>query len=218
MSFRDYLQSHYVAACELQRSDDLELDTEIVAMLQHGPPAPDLVKRWMRNYGLFQGITNQQRSTIVERFLEFANSRVRTLRVSDDKEIARLYSELFTALYRQVPRSWMSATSKLLWCLYPHDIVLYDAFVHRALVVMQCVDVDLSEFARIGTASAIRSEADIARASDYYMNYQAMVRKLKSVYAHELDELRRRYNEPYLYDIRILDKLLWMIGNPKWPV
>src|SRR5207302_649931 len=83
MSFRDYLQSHYVAACELQRSDDLELDTEIVAMLQHGPPAPDLVKRWMRNYGLFQGITNQQRSTIVERFLEFANSRVRTLRVSE---------------------------------------------------------------------------------------------------------------------------------------
>jgi hypothetical protein len=218
MSFCDYLQSHYVAACELQRSDDLKIDTEIVAMLQHGPLAPDLVKRWMRNYGLFQGITNQQRSQIVKCFLEFASSRVRTLRVSDDKEIASLYSELFTALYRQVPRSWMSATSKLLWCLYPYDIVLYDAFVHRALVVMQCIDVDLSEFARIGTASALKSEADIARALDYYMSYQAMVRKLKSVYAHELDELRQRYNETYPYDIRILDKLLWMIGNPKWPV
>src|SRR4051812_1610222 len=113
MSFRDYLQSHYVGACELQRSGDLKLDSEIVAMLQQGPSTPDLVKRWMKNYGLFQGITNQQRSAIVERFLEFANSQVKTLGVSD-KEIVSLYSELFTTLYRQVPRSWMSATSKLL--------------------------------------------------------------------------------------------------------
>lgn len=70
-------------------------------------------------------------------------SHARTTCISDDKVIEKLYSELFVALNRQVARSWMSATSKLLWCLYPDDIVIYDAFVHRTLVVMQFIDGDL---------------------------------------------------------------------------
>ena len=68
----------------------------------------------------------------------------------------------------------------------------------------QCIDDHLSAFPRIGTAPSIKGEADITRASQHYMNYQAMVQKLKSVYADELDTLRRRHNESYAYDIRIL--------------
>jgi len=214
MSFRDYLQTHYSAACDLQRG--IERDPQMIAMLQQGPPNASLVKSWMRDYALFQGITTQQRNAIVECFLDFANSKVRSPRVSDDEQIADLYSALFVELYRQVPRSWMSATSKLLWCLYPYEIVIYDAFVYRTLIVMQCIDDHLSAFPRIGTAPTIKGEADITRASQHYMNYQAMVQKLKSVYAVELDALRRRHDESYGYDIRIVDKPLWMIGNPKW--
>jgi len=212
MSFRAYLESHYVAACNLQRG--ISRDPLMIAMLRDGPADASLVKSWMRDYGLFQGITGQRRDAIVNRFLAFARSHARASHVSNDV-IKDLYAELFTALYREVARSWMSATSKLLWCLYPDDIVIYDAFVHRTLVVMQCIDADISGFPRIGAAPSIKKKADIAPATAHYMTYQAMVRKLHSVHARALADLRLRNNELYPYDIRIVDKLLWMIGDSK---
>lgn len=212
MSFGAYLESHYEVACDKQRG--IPRDTEMVAMIQDVPPNDALVKSWMRDYGLFQGITGQHRDAITGRFLDFARSHARHSQVTDEV-VKELYADLFTALYREVPRSWMSATSKLLWCLYPKEFVIYDAFVHRTLVVMQCIDSNLSEFPRIGAAPAIKSEADIALATAHYMNYQAMVRKLQSVHAKALSDLRQRSNETYPYDIRIIDKLLWMIGDSK---
>jgi len=212
MSFRAYLESHYIAACNLQRG--ISRDSQMIAMLRDGPQDASLVKSWMRDYGLFQGITSQNREAIVNRFLAFSRSHTKTSLVSREA-ISELYSELFTVLYREVARSWMSATSKLLWCLYPDDIVIYDTFVHRTLVVMQCIDNDLSGFPRIGTTPKIEKETDIEIATVHYMNYQDMVRKLLSVHAEALSDLRRVNSEAYQYDIRILDKLLWMIGDTK---
>lgn len=212
MSFRAYLESHYIAACNLQRG--ISRDPQMIAMLRDGPQDVSLVKSWMRDYGLFQGITSQNREAIVNRFIAFSRSHTKTSLVSREA-LSELYSELFTALYREVARSWMSATSKLLWCLYPDDIVIYDAFVHRTLVVMQCIDGDLSGFPRIGPTPKIEKETDIEIATVHYMNYQDMVRKLLSVHAKALSDLRRVNSETYQYDIRILDKLLWMIGDTK---
>ena len=62
MSFGAYLESHYVVACNLQR--DISRDPTMVAMLQDGHSDDTLVKKWMRDYGLFQGITGQKRDAI----------------------------------------------------------------------------------------------------------------------------------------------------------
>jgi hypothetical protein len=166
MSFRTYLENHYAAACDKQR--EIFRDDEMIVMLRNGPQDTALVKSWMRDYGLFQGITGPNRDVIVECFLRFARSHSRQTKI-DDGLIKELYAELLTELFRQLPRSWMSATSKLLWCLYPESIVIYDSFVHRALVVMQCIDSDLSGFPRIGTAPTIKRETDIAHATKHYM-------------------------------------------------
>jgi len=213
MSFRVYLESHYVAACTLQRGS--ERDSQMVAMLRDGPQNDELVRAWMMEYNLFQGITAHDRKAIVARFLRFAPEHKATSREPSEEHIAKLYADLFTALYREVARSWMSATSKLLWCLYPNVIVIYDSFVHRTLVVMQCIDSDLSGFPRIGAAPVIKKETDIRTATEHYMNYQAMVRKLQSAHTQLLEDLRKRNHESYPYDVRIIDKLLWMIGNSR---
>lgn len=190
-------------------------DQEMVAMLKNGPQDADLVRSWMRDYGLFQGITTPNRNAAVKRFLRFAAKHERTSRQPTDAEIKALYTGLLTALYHEVPRSWVSASSKLLWCLYPKTVVIYDAFVHRVLVVMQCIDDDLAGFPRIGAAPRIDGEADIALAVQHYMNYQSMVRRLLSVHRPLLNELRKTHNVTYPYDIRIVDKVLWMIGNSR---
>lgn len=47
------------------------------------------------------------------------------------------------------------------------------------------------------------------------MNYEGIVRHIYERNIKILNELRNKYKETYPYDIRIVDKLLWMIGNPK---
>ena len=210
MSLISYLESHYEAACKLQRG--IILDPLIVEMLKTDQSNAGLVKSWMLDYALFQGITGNNRDAIANCFLEFARSHVRVSHITDDV-VKTLYNELFKALHKKVPRGWTSATSKLLWCLYPNDIVIYDSFVHRSLVVLQCIDNDISGFPRIGIAPQIKSACDIEQATEHYMTYQSIVRKLLSTHAKTLSALRHRFKEEYPYDIRIMDKILWMIGN-----
>jgi hypothetical protein len=211
MTFRRYVENRYAAACNMQRG--IVRDSKVVKMLRNGPQDPGLVTSWMRDYGLFQGITNPNREAIVAQFLRFVAEHEVIVGDIKDESMRALYIELFTALYRTVPRSWMSATSKLLWCIYPSTVVIYDAFVYRTLAVMQCIDDDLAGFPRIGAPPSIDGEIDIEVAAEHYMNYQAMVRRLLAVHSQLLRDLRARDNELYPYDVRIIDKLLWMIGN-----
>jgi hypothetical protein len=213
MSFRQYLETRYTAACVMQGG--IHRDPQMVEMLRGGQADRALVQAWMRDYGLFQGITAPNRIAIVNRFLDFVAGHNRYPHQPTTQDIEAMYAALFGALYDEVPRSWASATSKLLWCLYPETVVIYDAFVHRALVVMQCIDDDLAGFPRIGGAPKIQNKADVAPAVQHYMNYQTMVHHLLTVHAQLLADLRELHNEQYQYDIRILDKVLWMIGNAR---
>jgi hypothetical protein len=206
MSFRAYLESHYDDVCDLQNR--FEHDRKMVKMLRDGPDDRDLVKSWMTAYKLFQGITTPNRQAIVARFLKFARERKSTTRNPNEKEIATLYTDLFGALHGVVARSWMSATSKLLWCLYPNTIVIYDSFVHRTLIVMQHIDDDLASCPRVGAAPRIKGKAGLEAATRHYMDYQAMVRRLQKQHGQLLRDLRRkRRKKTYPYDVRIIDKL-----------
>ncbi len=210
MSFKKYLEEKYPVAYDMQRR--IGGDPLMVDMLRTNGVDHELVKKWMRNYGLFQGIDGDSRNKIAKRFLTFARQHSRITRIND-ATVADLYRELLSALFKVQQRSWMSATSKLLWCLYPDDIVIYDAFVHRALVTLQCVDPDLAGTERIGAAPKIKAPVDIDPAVAAYIRYQGLVRKLLTVHAPARNELRRQHKEKYQYDIRIVDKLLWMIGD-----
>lgn len=212
MNFSNYLKTRYTSACEMQRA--IASDLNMVTMFQAGGnPDVVIVRQWMQSYGLFQGICHEDRVKIVNSFVEFAKNHQRFISEPTNTQIKVVYIQLFNSLYAAVPRSWASATSKLLWCLYPNTIVIYDAFVLRTLSVMQCLDDSLAEFPRIGAPPVIGSENEIQIMADHYMNYQSMVQKLLAEYKQALGDLRIEHKETYPYDIRIMDKLLWMIGN-----
>ena len=213
MNLEAYIRNNYAAACKMQR--DIVKDEAMKLMLAHGDQDISLIKSWMRDYGLFQGLTTENRNKIANRFLLFSTSVRSTTSVADRKILEEKYSELFKMLFSQINRSWVSATSKLLWCVYPNEVVIYDSFVWRALVVMQCLDTELANFPRIGVAPKVTRELDIALAVKHYMNYQDIVKNIFERNSATLNELRRKYKETYPHDIRIIDKLLWMIGNPK---
>lgn len=214
MDIETYIKRNYTTACKIQRG--ITKDEKIKSLLQKGATDEKLVVSWMRDYGLFQGITSMQRGKIAQNFLSFAKNIDATLDITNKDILRNTYSRLFKVLFNTVNRSWMSATSKLLWCIYPDNIVIYDSFVECALVVMQCLDAELSKFPRIGIAPKVTHESDIVVATNHYMNYQEMVKNLYERNIKILNELRNKYGETYPHDIRIIDKLLWMIGNPKY--
>ena len=212
MPFDQFMMSNYVPVCT--RLNGFLLDEQMKEMIRTGEQDSMLVKSWMRGYGLFQGIRSEQREQIAATFLDFAG-RTNGKGEIGDSTITEAYAELFTALHSQVPRSWISATSKLLWCMHPDSVVIYDAYVKRALVVMQCLDSELAQFPRVGDPPKIKNSSDISEATRFYMNYQSMVRHLLERSAGTLKQLREQHQESYPHDIRIIDLLLWWIGNPK---
>jgi len=213
MSLANYIESRYTDACSLQRS--IDRDTKMVAMLRKRGRDQELVKAWMRDYGLFRGIATADRIAIVRAFLNFAVRHRRKPEPLSSDDVRGAYDALFRELYGAVNRSWMSASSKLLWCMYPKSVAIYDSFVHRTLLVLQCVDPDLQGSQKIGRAPEIESAADISASVDHYMAYEISFRRLLKVHTPRLRALRKRHQEDYEFDVRILDKLLWMIGNPR---
>ena len=216
MTFERYLKKNYVVACEMQCQ--IVSDGKIVKSLRENSTNLQLVKSWMVSYNLFQGINTAQRDAIANGFLQFSRNYKSSNRQLTSTDIEEQFGELLLALYRIVNRSWLSATSKLLWCIYPDQVVLYDSFVYRSLTVFQCVDADLTAFPRIGSPPKFDSEASINKAVQHYMGFQNLVKHLQQVHQPALDRLREKNKETcsYEYDIRIIDKLLWMIGNANY--
>lgn len=182
MSFRSYIERHYVEAHNPGRN--VNVDKEMLNMLSASMRDPSLVKKWMQAYGLIRGINADDRDKAADCFLDFAASHQKVRSPLTDEAVAQAFLELLTALHTEVPRGWLSATSKLLWCLYPRDIVIYDAFVQNTLTVMQCIDGDLSSFkVKIGKPPTPGATIEVKNdypenAKNHYMAYSSMVRKL----------------------------------------
>jgi hypothetical protein len=84
--------------------------------------------------------------------------------------------------------------------------------VWRSLVVMQSLDFGLATLPRIGNAP--KGRATLATGTKWYISYQSMVRKIRDDHQVTLVEMRASATNPYPHDIRIVDNLLWRIGNP----
>ena len=93
--------------------------------------------------------------------------------------------------------------------------MIYDAFVENALLTLQGLTPYLAQFPRIGESPGIRSESDIRTAVLFYMNYQDMVKSILAHRQEQLNGLRESHGEQYPRDIRIVDQLLWILGNPR---
>lgn len=215
MDIRNVVRAYYNAACVEQSG--IVKDQRMKDIMQGRVEFDNnFVTSWMVNYGLFQGLNGKQRVAIVNSINANLAGLHKTnpILISDDHIIDR-FRILYTELYLTVNRSWLSATSKLLWCVYPDDVAIYDSFVERTIIVMQWLDADLSKLPRLGNVPNLKSSDDIPNMVSYYNNYQNMIKVLFNKSKPAFNQLRNEYNELYPHDIRIFDKILWIIGNRK---
>ncbi|MGK0288862.1 MAG: hypothetical protein ACI86H_000283 [bacterium] len=215
MILRDFIESNYKTACAMQH--EIVRDSKMKLMLSSRSINKPLVMSWMLDYGLFQGIKATDREAIIQKYYTLVFHESFVSKTLNTDQIKIIFYQFLLGFYETVPRKWLSATSKLLWCSFPDKVVIYDAFVERALVVLQGITPYLINMPRIKTSPTIKSISDIDSAITFYMNYQSMVLAILSEHQSQLETLRTTYNESYPHDIRIIDKLLWMLGNPNQP-
>jgi hypothetical protein len=213
MDLKRIIKSHYAFVCRTQRG--FEHDTEMVKMFAREIPySPGQLKSWMYKYGLWQGIPDDNRELIVNAIPEILNSLPDKFDQANRSAFTRsAYQVMFSGLYDSVNRNWLSASSKLLWCKYPADFIIFDAFVERAIIVMQWFDDHLVHLPRLGAPPKSITPKNISEYIDFYMRYNEMVFRLFVYTSDTLNECRTATNEPYPYDIRIFDKILWLTAN-----
>ncbi len=204
-----FIRSNFDVILGIQESFDH--DKAMVKAVELKTLNNELVNNWMRNYGLFQGIKGEYRVKIADNFIQFSNDLER----GNELDIETNFKVLHSKLYSVFQRKWLSATSKLLWCIYPNKIVIYDAFVERVITVLQCLDEDLAKLPRLNYPPNIKSKKDMELVAKHYMNFQNLVKLL--VYKNQsiIDELKAESNTNYIYDLRIIDKILWLMGDMK---
>jgi hypothetical protein len=203
----------------LNRAIDEQLgikkDFVIVNEIYNNELTNKAVYGWMKEYGLFQGINDSDRNKIVALFCEkYAEIK------SNGSSTIENYDLLFTSMVNTVYRSWVSASSKLLWCIFPHNVVIYDSFVARAILVLQPLEDVLKNKSRIGERPPNKQLHDTKMFVDFYSNYSDNVLGLYKKYQDLIEDGCQNYVGPnqqiYPYGIRVFDKLLWMLGNPKF--
>ena len=99
-------------------------------------------------------------------------------------------------------RDITSLTSKALWVCYPDVVPIYDNYAERALqVISHLMPLNLHE-----------AEAQRARAAKKYAPFLDIWLQLYEQAAQVIRSAAAAANYPY--DVRVLDKMLWLIGRP----
>lgn len=206
---QEFIKSNFHEAVKIQTS--FGHDQQMVDAVQNEALTAEMVKDWMRKYGLFQGIKKDVREKIANEFIAFTTNN----KTFGENEIPDKFQNLHEILKSIENRKWLSATSKLLWCINPKEVVIYDAFVERSILILQCLDEDLAKFPRMNTPPNARKDFESQNMTKYYMNYQNLVKSLYERNKDVIQDLKSKSTINYEYDLRVLDKLLWIMGNFK---
>lgn len=212
MLLKDYINTNYLAACKLQV--EIVDDPKMINMVQQKSRDYDLVVKWMQDYKLLMGIESKDRRKIARKYFDFLES----IDIQNEPEcVDDAILLLLRKFHSAVPRVWLSAATKVLWCVYPNRVIIYDSFVERSLTVLQCIEPCLMEMPRIKSRPKIGKgelENDLKRIVNFYANCKQMVSSILKQHQEQLNRLRKKHKIEYPYDVRIIDKLLWMMGSP----
>jgi hypothetical protein len=200
----NYIRENYKAALKEFGNQDSDI---VNGIRNNNTLDPDIVKGWMRGYGLFQGIEKTNRESLAKAFCE------NYVAIRDNgKSISENYAILYNCMVKslETERILISATSKLLWCIFPEKVILYDSFVERAIKVLQHLEPELKN------PSLGMRPKEKEGIIQYYFNYSELVNCLYQKYLPLLEELEKTVEpNPDIYRIMVWDKLLWILGNPK---
>jgi hypothetical protein len=160
------------------------------------------IRRWLQSYEVFQGIDGPRRDAIATAVLEWADSRDLQRDLTSVDALAEAHVELNSVCTRAYgeERDFTSLASKALWLCYPDSVPIFDSFAQRALWVIS------------------KLEPDIDALPGKNPEYRKFVHIWKALYDRYGRTLEDIGIENYPYRVRIFDRILWIIGEPRFGV
>jgi hypothetical protein len=95
-------------------------------------------------------------------------------------------------------RDFTSLASKALWLRYPDIVPMFDSFAQRALWVISKI------------------ERDTAPTADEKSKYRKFACVWKTLYERYASAIAAVDLQGYRYPVRIFDKILWIVGTPRY--
>lgn len=189
-------------ALRLQLEESEKIDNKTLAALgdKASPNRGETVRGWLQSYQVFQGIEGANRPAIASAIVEWADARDthRDLTTADALNNAHLEMTAVCVRANGKPREFTSLASKALWLCYPDSVPLYDSFAQRALWVI------------------CKLEKDITTLPESDLEYRKFVHVWKAVYDRYVSAINSIDIGSYPYRVRIFDKILWLIGEPRY--
>jgi len=170
------------------------IDREGIRAVCSGSTTPgqvDALSRWLNTYKVARRVPKQLRRSILKRLQNMPD--LPASRGPKLHGLAERYDDLAEFLRLHKDTTEMSATSKLLWLRYPNDAPLYDAYACRVAGIF---------------ANWTRAEGN---------SYEAYANLIYDLFDGVHDRLQiSAQRVGYEYPIRLLDKVLWYAGRPRF--
>lgn len=198
-----------------------------------------IIAKWLENYGVLQGPNlRENRGAVSKAVIAFFNEPLKTFNASRliewHKHITDEYKALNTELrnhaYTAVTvsgrsekdlkeRSFLSLTSKALWCKYPKFTPIYDKNAITALRLLTRLRQKGSYASAVDqndNGNKLKRPRGLSKAptASNLLEYTIFVKNYLPIYFELKPHLELLAKEnSYPYPIRIFDKMLWILGS-----
>ena len=164
-----------------------------------------VLREWLTWYRVFQGLKNEERGRVTKAVLTLVDRLDCKTVCRNQSTIMATCDRLNEACGKEVrrradggKRDMTSLASKALWCRFPDKVPIYDSFAQRALWVL----------------SRLCETVPPSQGSEY----ERFARMWFALYPKALPIIEGANMYGYRYEVRIFDKILWLIGKPDYGI
>ena len=161
-----------------------------------------IVRKWLESYNVFQSFTVPERNRVTRAILRFADAQPKRLAMKPDS-IIDAHTALVAVCQKAYgkKRDFTSLASKALWLRYPKVVPLYDRMAQNSLFLISKIEPDLPAFDGRFQGGE---------------RYAPFVKIWCTLYKRYSEELEGFATPEYPYAVRILDRILWLLGEPTY--
>ena len=155
---------------------------------------------WLRYYAVWRGLNSAERNMIAQAALAWCDSQPATSSRADLEYLVRAHEELARACRAAVngKRQFESLASKVLWLRYPYDTPIFDGNAQRALWVLS------------------KCQSRVLLVPPKATTYGQFTAVWNQFYSRHRGAIESIDIGDYPYRVRIFDRILWMLGAPRY--
>ena len=156
------------------------------------------IHKWLQWYGVFQGLTGEQRLTVTTAALDWADRREAETPLDSPESIAFAHEQLeasCSAAYG-CNRSFLSLASKVLWLCSPDTVPIFDTYARNAIYFFSKLDHEIPR---------------IEKEWSPYRKYVTVWLFLYEKYRNPIEEIQ---SAECPHRVRVFDRVLWVLGKP----